>query len=73
MMNLLTVEAQGALVVTGCLPSPLGVQVGKHEIPSPGSAALKTSIKTSALLQHESEKLPSPSAAFPVLFGPFSP
>lgn len=26
LMNWLTAKAQGALVVTGCLPSPLGVQ-----------------------------------------------
>lgn len=41
---------------SACLPSPLGVQGGKHQIPSPASAALKASIKISALLQEESEE-----------------
>lgn len=56
LMNWLTAKAQGALVVTGCLPSPLGVQGEKHQIPPPASAALKASIKISALFQEESEK-----------------
>lgn len=42
MMNLLTVEAQKTLVVTGYLPSRLGVQAAQAktstEIPSPGYA-----------------------------------
>lgn len=53
--ELVNCQGTGGSACHWCLPSPLGVQ-GKHQSPSPASAALKVSIKISALLQQESEE-----------------